>query len=131
MNDSLFENQYLKNVCGIQEKCIQGVIDKEECKQQLEIERLKYIQYLTERNRLLQVSILNEKASQKLLKELSFAMGQHKHNPMAIAAKNGELPPRPKKIGKREWERKIVREIEGLTGMDWFRQMIKEVKQYE
>lgn len=32
-------------------------------------------------------------------------MGQHKHNPTAIAAKNGELPPKPKKMGKRESER--------------------------
>ena len=75
MKELMFENQYLKNVCGIQEKCIQGVIDKEECKQQLEIERLKYIQYLTERNQSLQVSILNERASQKLLKELSVCNG--------------------------------------------------------
>ncbi len=35
-------------------------------------------------------------------------MGQHKHNPTAIAAKNGELPPKPKKIGKRESERLIL-----------------------
>ena len=53
-------------------------------------------------------------------------MGQHKHNPTAIAAKNGELPPKPKKIGRREWERKIVREIEGLTGIDRFRQAMRE-----
>lgn len=32
-------------------------------------------------------------------------MGQHKYNPIAIAAKNGELPPKPKKMGKRESER--------------------------
>lgn len=32
-------------------------------------------------------------------------MGQHKYNPTAIAAKNGELPPKPKQIGKREAER--------------------------
>lgn len=32
-------------------------------------------------------------------------MGQHKYNPTAIAAKNGELPPKPKKMGKRESER--------------------------
>ena len=32
-------------------------------------------------------------------------MGQHKHNPTAIAAKNGEIPPKPKKIGKRESDR--------------------------
>lgn len=32
-------------------------------------------------------------------------MGQHKYNHTAIAAKNGELPPKPKKIGKREADR--------------------------
>lgn len=32
-------------------------------------------------------------------------MGQHKYNPTAIAAKNGELPPKPKKMGKREAKR--------------------------
>lgn len=29
-------------------------------------------------------------------------MGQHKYNPVAIAAKKGELPPKPKKPSKRE-----------------------------
>lgn len=38
-------------------------------------------------------------------------MGQHKYNPTAIAAKNGELPPKPKKMGKRETERLLMREI--------------------
>lgn len=32
-------------------------------------------------------------------------MGQHKHNPTAIAAKKGELPPKPQKMSKRESER--------------------------
>ena len=32
-------------------------------------------------------------------------MGQHKHNPTAIAAKNGELPPKPEKLSKREMDR--------------------------
>jgi len=32
-------------------------------------------------------------------------MGQAKYNPTAIAAKNGELPPKPKKIPKWELER--------------------------
>ena len=32
-------------------------------------------------------------------------MGQHKHNPVAIAAAKGELPPKPKKMGQRESER--------------------------
>jgi hypothetical protein len=34
-------------------------------------------------------------------------MGQHKHNPTAIAAKNGELPPKPKKKSKRQLDREI------------------------
>lgn len=34
-------------------------------------------------------------------------MGQHKHNPTAIAAKNGELPPKEKSIGKRKTERSL------------------------
>lgn len=32
-------------------------------------------------------------------------MGAHKYNPTAIAAKNGELPPKPPKMSKRERER--------------------------
>lgn len=51
-------------------------------------------------------------------------MGQHKHNPTAIAAKNGELPPKPKKMGKRERERLLMREIERITGAYRIRQMI-------
>lgn len=48
-------------------------------------------------------------------------MGQHKTNPTAIAAKNGELPPKKKPMGKRERERDlqfvIMREIERGTGI--------------
>ena len=47
-------------------------------------------------------------------------MGQHKHNPTAIAAKNGELPPKPKKMGKRQTEaliRAAIQEKTGLPGM--------------
>jgi hypothetical protein len=32
-------------------------------------------------------------------------MGQHKHNPTSIAAKNGELPPKKKPISKAERDR--------------------------
>ena len=32
-------------------------------------------------------------------------MGQHKTNPTAIAAKEGKIPPKPKKKGKRERDR--------------------------
>lgn len=48
-------------------------------------------------------------------------MGQHKYNPTAIAAANGELPPKPKKLGKRESERLlkqiICAEMYNRTGM--------------
>ena len=32
-------------------------------------------------------------------------MGQHKTNPMAIKAKNGEIPPKPPTMGKAEYKR--------------------------
>ena len=48
-------------------------------------------------------------------------MSEHKRNPTAVAAKNGELPPKPKPIGKREAERllryEIGCEIERRTGI--------------
>lgn len=34
-------------------------------------------------------------------------MGEHKHNPNCIKAKNGELPPKPPKRSKREVEREL------------------------
>jgi hypothetical protein len=34
-------------------------------------------------------------------------MGQHKYNPTAIAAKNGELDPKLRRMGKRERDRLI------------------------
>lgn len=34
-------------------------------------------------------------------------MGHHKYNPTAIAAKNGELPPKEKPISKRKAERLV------------------------
>ena len=55
-------------------------------------------------------------------------MGQHKHNPTAIAAKNGELPPKPKPMGKREWERVIYGEVERVTGIDRFRQVLRDLR---
>lgn len=48
-------------------------------------------------------------------------MGQHKHNPTAIAAANGMLPHKPKKLDKRESKRflesMILAEIYNRTGM--------------
>lgn len=34
-------------------------------------------------------------------------MGEHKHNPTAIAAKNGELNPKPKGMGKAEAKKQL------------------------
>lgn len=34
-------------------------------------------------------------------------MGQHKHNPVAIAAAQGKLPPKKKRPGKREQDRQL------------------------
>lgn len=39
-------------------------------------------------------------------------MGEHKTNPVAIAAKKGELPPKKKPLSKRETERLLMQEIE-------------------
>lgn len=39
-------------------------------------------------------------------------MGQHKHNPTAIAAKEGKLPTKPKKMSTKELERE-------MRGMLW------------
>lgn len=52
-------------------------------------------------------------------------MGQHKYNPTAIAAKNSELPPKPKKPSKREREaylqnavKNAMRKIGGVAPSD-------------
>ncbi len=42
-------------------------------------------------------------------------MGQHKHNPTAISAKNGELPPKPKKMGKRECDRLLYAKCQEIV----------------
>ena len=41
-------------------------------------------------------------------------MGQAKHNPTAIAAKEGKLPPKPNKISKRAWEQMIIDQLPQL-----------------
>lgn len=38
-------------------------------------------------------------------------MGQAKHNPVAFAAKKGELSPKPQKLSKRESERLLAAQI--------------------
>ena len=39
-------------------------------------------------------------------------MGQHKHNPTAIAAKEGKLPPKPAKVSKREARRILATKVQ-------------------
>lgn len=45
-------------------------------------------------------------------------MGQHKYNPTAIKAKNGEIPPKPSRISKREQMIRIEAEIRKRMGID-------------
>ena len=45
-------------------------------------------------------------------------MGQHKYNPTAIAAKNGELPPKEQpRLSKRQMEALMRKRIEDITGV--------------
>ena len=45
-------------------------------------------------------------------------MGQHKHNPTAIAARNGELPPKEQpKLSKRQMDALIYKCVQDVTGM--------------
>lgn len=61
-------------------------------------------------------------------------MGQHKTNPVALAAARGELPPRPPKHSKREVDRMILAEVERMTGLsqlyDQFPTMRKYINEY-
>lgn len=51
-------------------------------------------------------------------------MGEHKHNPTAIAAKKGELPPKERGISKKKTERRAHQLIRELTGIAvWERAM--------
>lgn len=43
-------------------------------------------------------------------------MGQHKYNPNCELAKKGLLPPKPKKMSKRERARLLMRRIREMTG---------------
>ena len=45
-------------------------------------------------------------------------MGQHKHNPTAIAARNGELLPKEQpRLSKRQMDALIYKRIQDITGM--------------
>lgn len=51
-------------------------------------------------------------------------MGQHKYNPTALAAKRGELPPKPPRMGKWEWKRRVAAVIDEKTGLNRITQMM-------
>lgn len=44
-------------------------------------------------------------------------MGEHKYNPTAIAAREGKLPPKKKKMSKRERERLVCVELHKRLGV--------------
>lgn len=51
-------------------------------------------------------------------------MGEHKYNPTAIKAKNGELPPKKPTASKREIEQALRAEIEKRLGITQFRKAL-------
>ena len=52
-------------------------------------------------------------------------MGEHKYNPMAIAAKNGELPPKEQpKLSKRQADALMRKRIEDVTGITELRRYL-------
>ena len=52
-------------------------------------------------------------------------MGQHKHNPTAIAARNGELPPKEQpRLSKRQIDALIYKRILDVTGVTELRKYL-------
>ena len=63
-------------------------------------------------------------------------VGQHKYNPNCQLAREGKLPPKPKKMSKREQERLLYAMIREKTGIGRIERMIgvnsyEEAKQLE
>ena len=63
-------------------------------------------------------------------------MGQHKYNPNCQLAMEGKLPPKPKKMSKRERERLLYAMIREKTGIGRIERMLgvnsyEEAKQLE
>lgn len=57
-------------------------------------------------------------------------MGQHKHNPTAIAAKKGDIPPKKTGLSKRQSEVNLMKQIEDLTGITHIMEKTKMKKMY-
>ena len=58
-------------------------------------------------------------------------MGQHKYNPTAIAAAKGELPPKPKKMGKRERDRLLYAKCQEILYRPLVEAMLNRRKENE
>ena len=65
------EIEYLRRVCDIQEKCLNGEIDREEYRQKKEIERLKFIAYLSGKNQGLMQAMSNNRQMQNVLQMMA------------------------------------------------------------
>lgn len=54
-------------------------------------------------------------------------MGQHKHNPVAILAKQGRLPEKPKRLTKAQSDRAMERKCERVLGIN---QLMRDFADY-
>lgn len=52
-------------------------------------------------------------------------MGEHRHNPTAIAAKSGELSPKPPRLSKRQQDALLIAKIEEVTGIQEIRKAMR------
>ena len=64
------ETAYYKSVCEIQDKFIKGEISREEMEQKLEIERLKFIEYLRKQNEVIMQQMDREKKFADFIKTM-------------------------------------------------------------
>ena len=64
------ELAYYKTVCDIQDKFIRGEFDRETLEQKLEIERLKFIEYLRKQNEALMQQTAQEKRFAEFIAKL-------------------------------------------------------------
>ena len=59
-------------------------------------------------------------------------MGEHKTNPTAIAAKNGELSPKPKPMSKREMDRLLTaKALEIFYNAPATRALLKQIHNFK
>lgn len=64
------ETVYYKSACDIQDKFIRGEISREEMEQKLEMERLKFIEYLRKQNEFIMQQMDLEKKFEQFIKTM-------------------------------------------------------------